>query len=639
MFPNLFFLLLFLIFIVGVSVEFLWTRRNDREYYNIFDLKNTSLTVFIAAMIDLLLKGIAVFSLIAISEWIPWQLPYNGVTAVLCFVVWDFIFYIKHYLEHRIRLLWAIHICHHNSPFFNLSTSLRSGVFKGLYRYVFYIPIILLGFPPMMFFIVYGLGKLWAYFTHSQKLGEWKWLSPVFVTPATHGVHHASSVDAINKNFGETLIIWDKLFGTYLPKKGDLVYGIVDQTAYNDHSKILFHEFEDLYLDIKRSASFIDALKCLITKPTDTRKVKLKDEKEISKIEFHKLKYKYKEDEIVKILNDRVHTYFTKNNKTRFGNLELFIKIIFIFSMMIGSYVAIVSNYFSPWMTLVFAILFGFSSTMLGFNVAHDAAHHAVSKYKWINNLLARSMSLVGCSSYVWHLRHNLSHHAHCNIPEYDWTTYAHKRILTSSSNPFVRWLSKYPHYYTPFLYCFYFIFLTFYKDFDVFYSSQIGKSCIHHPSKKDHFLFLLSKILYYFIIIILPFILVDLSWWQIVLGYLIMYATSGFIFSIIAIPPHLMEDAVFMQLEDDALHSNRFIHNTETTTDVAINSKVINWIFGGFNTHIIHHLYPNICHVHYIPLTKILKEAMNEHGYHYKETTLIGSIKSHLRFLRKLGD
>ena len=143
-------------------------------------------------------------------------------------------------------------------------------------------------------------------------------------------------------------------------------------------------------------------------------------------------KYKNREEQAYRVLKQRVNQYFKERGITRFANPQVIIKAIIIVLTIFGSYALIMSNHFSPMVMLLLAIIFGIASLMLGFNIAHDAAHNAFSHNSRINKLLAGTMSVIGSSAYVWKIRHNLNHHANSNIPEYDWTAYAHRKILTS---------------------------------------------------------------------------------------------------------------------------------------------------------------------------------------------------------------
>ena len=221
-----------------------------------------------ALSIDLVIKAIVIMFFIKFSPYSLFELGYQWWVWVLCYITWDLIFYLKHYLEHNVRFLWAIHVNHHSSSHMNLSTSLRSGVFKSSYRYFFWFIIILIGFPLPMFLVLYGLGKVWAFFSHSQKLGRWGIFEKFTITPTHHLLHHSSNENNLNKNFGETFLIWDKLFGTYKQSTEALTYGINEEVNHTDFSDVVFHEFKRMRKDLSNAGSLPKKLKIIFGKPT-----------------------------------------------------------------------------------------------------------------------------------------------------------------------------------------------------------------------------------------------------------------------------------------------------------------------------------------------------------------------------------
>jgi sterol desaturase/sphingolipid hydroxylase (fatty acid hydroxylase superfamily) len=153
----------------------------------------------------------------------------------------------------------------------NLSTSLRSGVFKSSYRYFFWFIIILIGFPLPMFLVLYGLGKVWAFFSHSQKLGRWGLLEKFTITPTHHLLHHSCNENNLNKNFGETFLIWDKLFGTYKENTEALTYGINEPVDHTDFSDVVFHEFKRMREDLSHASSLRKKIQIIFGKPTSNQ--------------------------------------------------------------------------------------------------------------------------------------------------------------------------------------------------------------------------------------------------------------------------------------------------------------------------------------------------------------------------------
>jgi sterol desaturase/sphingolipid hydroxylase (fatty acid hydroxylase superfamily) len=255
------------LFIIGSLVEYGLTRKEKKNYYNLHDLKNSVLLMLTGLVVDLLVKIIAIKFLIGLSAYSLFELGYEWWVWILCYIAWDFIFYIKHYMEHNVRFMWAIHVNHHSSSYMNLSTSLRSGVLKSCYRYFFWAVVILLGFPVPMFLVLYGLGKVWAFFSHSQHLGRWGILEKFTVTPTHHLLHHSCNENNLNKNFGETFLFWDKLFNTFKETKQPLQYGINEPVNHHDFSDIVFHEFKSMINDVKRAATIKEKLKIIFGRP------------------------------------------------------------------------------------------------------------------------------------------------------------------------------------------------------------------------------------------------------------------------------------------------------------------------------------------------------------------------------------
>jgi sterol desaturase/sphingolipid hydroxylase (fatty acid hydroxylase superfamily) len=265
---KLFYTILAISFVAGSLVEYWFTRKEKDKYFSLADFKSSLLLMLTALVIDLFIKMIAIFILLKIYRYSLFSFNYSWWVWVLCYVCWDFIFYIKHYMEHNVRFMWAIHVNHHSSPYMNLSTSLRSGVFKSSYRYFFWALIVLIGFPLPMFLILYGCGKIWAFFCHSQKLGRWYFFEKFTITPTHHLLHHSCNENNLNKNFGETFLFWDKLFGTFKETAQPLQYGINEQINHDNFSDVVFHEFKNIKIDLNNAGNFKEKLKVIFGRPS-----------------------------------------------------------------------------------------------------------------------------------------------------------------------------------------------------------------------------------------------------------------------------------------------------------------------------------------------------------------------------------
>jgi alkylglycerol monooxygenase len=264
---KLFYVILALFFIGGSLVEHWCSRKEHKNYYSLHDFKTSLALMLTGLAVDLLIKIGAVSLLLKLYRYSLFQFGYEWWVWILCYVVWDFIFYCKHYLEHNVRFMWAIHVNHHSSPYMNLSTSLRSGVFKSVYRYFFWAVAIGIGFPVPMFLVLYGLGKVWAFFSHSQLLGRWGWLERFTITPTHHLLHHSCNENNLNKNFGETFLFWDKLFGTFKTTQEPLQYGINEPVNHHNFKDVVLHEFISMRSDLRQAPNWRQKLKIIFGKP------------------------------------------------------------------------------------------------------------------------------------------------------------------------------------------------------------------------------------------------------------------------------------------------------------------------------------------------------------------------------------
>jgi alkylglycerol monooxygenase len=269
---KLFYAALAVFFIAGSLVEYWLTRKEAKQYYSLYDFKNSVRLMLAGLAVDLAVKALAIKLLLQVYDHSLLRLGYDWWVWVLCYIAWDFVFYIKHYMEHNVRFMWAIHVNHHSSPYMNLSTSLRSGVLKSSYRYYFWAIVIFIGFPVPMFLVLYGLGKVWAFFSHSQQLGNWGILEKFTVTPNHHLLHHSCNEDNLNKNFGETFLWWDKLFHTFKKSGQPLQYGIAEPVNHNDFTDVIFHEFTAMMYDVRKSKGIKKKLKVIFGRPVPLQK-------------------------------------------------------------------------------------------------------------------------------------------------------------------------------------------------------------------------------------------------------------------------------------------------------------------------------------------------------------------------------
>ena len=185
----------------------------------------------------------------------------------LTFITIDFIFYMYHRCSHRVRILWAVHMNHHSSEEMNFSVSLRQAWFGPLTKIPFFMFMPLLGFDPIITAAAGIILTLWGVLGHTQWINRLGPLEYIFVTPSAHRVHHGSNDEYLDKNYGNFLIIWDRLFGTFADEKSKVVYGIVDNVKTFNPLKITFQFWITMYQDYKNAKSLKDKILCFVGRP------------------------------------------------------------------------------------------------------------------------------------------------------------------------------------------------------------------------------------------------------------------------------------------------------------------------------------------------------------------------------------
>lgn len=239
-----------------ILAEVLWTHFHEVRAYS---WRETLTNCYMAALngsLDVLMRGVVLVAMTFFYQHKLFHLEPGWAYWVGLFVLEDFAYYTLHYVDHHCRLFWAVHVTHHTSPEFNLSTGFRSSVFQPLYRVAYFAPIAWLGFQPLDVLFMYAATQIYGSLIHTQRVKTLGWLEYVLVTPSHHRVHHASNPRYLDKNMGMCLIVWDKLFGTFQaedpadPPRYGITKTLVDRGPVN----IVLHEWRDLIRDVRVEA-------------------------------------------------------------------------------------------------------------------------------------------------------------------------------------------------------------------------------------------------------------------------------------------------------------------------------------------------------------------------------------------------
>jgi sterol desaturase/sphingolipid hydroxylase (fatty acid hydroxylase superfamily) len=202
--------------------------------------------------------------------WRHRVLPARGtgpLVLALAIVGWDFIYYWNHRLMHESRYMWAVHVVHHSSEHYNLSTALRQPVADALGTSVPYGSLCLLGIPPEVIATARGVNLLYQFWIHTEMIDRLGAPEAVLNTPSHHRVHHGSNAKYIDRNHGSILIVWDRLFGTFEPEGDQPVYGLTKNISSFNLGRIVSHEYADMLRDVARSTSWGERLSYVIRGP------------------------------------------------------------------------------------------------------------------------------------------------------------------------------------------------------------------------------------------------------------------------------------------------------------------------------------------------------------------------------------
>jgi len=293
------------------------------------------------------------------------------------------------------------------------------------------------------------------------------------------------------------------------------------------------------------------------------------------------------------------------------------------------------------WWMLALCVMMGFGKAGIGLSVMHDANHGAYSDKKWVNNLMGYSLNLVGASAFNWKVQHNVLHHTYTNVHEVD-EDISPRGILRMT--PYGEWkfFHKFQHLYAWFFYGLLTLVWVFLNDFKRIarYNREGLVKRQRADIRTEWLILIVSKVVYLSYILVIPMALLDIVWWQWMIGFFTMHYVAGFILTMIFQPAHVIDGTEYpMPDEEGKMENSWAIHQLRTTTNFANNSTFFSWYVGGLNFQIEHHLFPNICHVHYKSLSKIVKDTAQEFDLPYKsEPTFMHAVLGHAKLLKELG-
>jgi linoleoyl-CoA desaturase len=344
-------------------------------------------------------------------------------------------------------------------------------------------------------------------------------------------------------------------------------------------------------------------------------------------------------DSFYRVVKQRVGGYFRRTGKSRLADRSILIKALVFGVLIIGSYTLVLVHPFPNWTLLPLAFVFGVASLLMAVNIGHDAAHHALFRSKFWNDVVqALTFAPLGVSAYLWQMRHNKSHHIFPNVNGCDIDIDENPFLRLSPNQPW-RWYFRWQHLYAPLAYVFVALHTVLWQDFVYLFKRRLANMTdIKHPPHR-YLIFALGKAFYFGAVVLVPILVLPLPWWQVLLGYLAMTATASLVFVFLLIGTHFSDVTEFPAVAVDGSVGHTWAtHNLVTACDWSPHSRLAHFLVGGVNAHASHHLFPRVSHAHYRAIARIIEDTAAEHGVRYNRMTLAGIVRSHFRFLRAMG-
>ncbi len=341
-------------------------------------------------------------------------------------------------------------------------------------------------------------------------------------------------------------------------------------------------------------------------------------------------------------LRKRVNDYFKSNNISRYGDYRIWIKVIVMPALYLVPFGLLLGDVFSGNLFAFYALwmIMGIGMAGAGFGIMHDASHGALSKNQTVNKIISFVLDLAGGSAFNWNIQHNVLHHSFTNIDGYD-EDIAPSGLMRFSPHQPVKPLFRFQAYYAWFLYGMMTFTWATYKDFISLWAYK-KRGLLRAQNAKYGFklvTLIIHKAIYYFCLLGLPFLLLDIDWWHIIIGWFAMHFVAGLILGCVFQPAHVIPETEFpLPDADNNVEGDFAKHQLLTTANFAPKNKILSWFVGGLNYQIEHHLFPNMCHVHHRAVSKIVQATAAEFNLPYHiNRTFRKAVISHAKMLHKM--
>lgn len=336
-------------------------------------------------------------------------------------------------------------------------------------------------------------------------------------------------------------------------------------------------------------------------------------------------------------LRRRVDAFIREHGVQERDCPRMYLKTAVILSTFTLSYIALVCFARNAWQAVPLAVLLGFVTALIGFNIQHDGGHRAYSDRAWINKLMAMTLDMVGGSSYVWRWKHAVFHHMYVNVDDHDTDIELGIFGRLSPGQP-RRAIYRWQQWYLWPLYGVMGIKWHFYDDFRDVIKGRMGVNRFPRPRGWELAVFIGGKLAFFTLAFGIP--LVFHRFWVVALFYVITVAVTGLVLSVVFQLAHTVEEAAFsVDPPEGRIPTPWAVHQVAATVDFARGDRLVSWLVGGLNFQIEHHLFPTLSHVNYPAIAGIVEQTCREYGVPYASNPTFGAaVASHFRWLRRMG-
>jgi linoleoyl-CoA desaturase len=338
-----------------------------------------------------------------------------------------------------------------------------------------------------------------------------------------------------------------------------------------------------------------------------------------------------------KVLRLRLDRFFADQNISPKADTVMWGKVVIGLAVLAACWIALYLFRPGPWMFVALYLLGGLAQTFILLNIAHDSNHNAVSSRPFVNKSLNYVFDLCGINSYMWRILHHRGHHSCINLHGEDDALSGRGIFRFTPHESRTPW-HRFQHLYALFVYALFSLDYVFFRDFQCFFlPTHEYLKRTRHPLREYAMLFV-GKGFYLTYMLILPVWILRESPLLVAAAFLLVHLIVGLSVTLVFQTTHTIDSTYFPA--DRGEFDNSVYHIFATTADYATENPVVGWLAGGLNHHVVHHLCPHVCHTHYAPLTRIVRDTAAEFGVAYRHhPTMFRAIRHHLVLLKHLGN